>query len=244
MVIIALVVSGTIANIVIYHVAATPDDRLATLMRRFDLGHEPSIPQWYSSAALLAAAGVLAVIAATCTGRERRYRWHWRGLATLFVLLSMDEAIQVHEMVSTVLHEGLGTTGALHFAWVIPGVLFVALVPLVLMRFLADLDARTRWRFVGSGAVFVAGALGLELVEGILFEGPGLRSLGFTAALAVEEGLEMLGVAFFLYASLDYLALRGSGPALTVEMRESLRTPQPVDNLAGGALWTPQEEKP
>ncbi len=119
--------------------------------------------------------------------------------------------------------------------------LFVVLVPLVLMRFLADLDARTRWRFVGSGAVFVAGALGLKLVEGILIEGPGLGSLGFTAALAVEEGLEMLGVALFLYASLDYLALRGSGAALSIRMHEPPKAPRPIPNVAGATLWNPQE---
>lgn len=243
-VIIVLVVSGTIANLVIYHVAATPDDRLATLMRRFDLGHEPSIPQWYSSAALLAAAGVLAVIASTCLGDDRRYTLHWKALAILFVLLSIDEAVQVHEMVDTVLREQLGTTGWLHFAWVIPGALFVVAVPLTLLRFLASLDSRTRWLFVGSGAMFVTGAIGLELVEGVLIEGAGPQSIAFTMALAVEEGLEMLGVALFLYASLDYLERRGSSAGLTIHAPEPPPSLTDRHTVPATALWEPQEEKP
>ena len=54
-----LVATGSTANYVTYHVAPSPNHKLAKLMNRFDLGFEPSIPNWYSSCALLGASGLL-----------------------------------------------------------------------------------------------------------------------------------------------------------------------------------------
>jgi hypothetical protein len=48
-----LVIAGTIANWVIYHWAQTPEAPVARLFRRLDLGHEPSLPNFYSSLALI-----------------------------------------------------------------------------------------------------------------------------------------------------------------------------------------------
>ena len=49
----AIVVLGAIANIMIYNIAPSTDHPIAKFMKRFDLGHEPSLPNWYSSVALL-----------------------------------------------------------------------------------------------------------------------------------------------------------------------------------------------
>ncbi|MBT4868071.1 MAG: hypothetical protein HON53_23455, partial [Planctomycetaceae bacterium] len=106
-----LVVVGTAARVVIYQLAPTPDHPLARLMKRFDLGHEPSLPGWYSSMALFAAACLLAAIGMAMTHKRDRSAFHWWSLSALFVLLAIDEAVMFHEMANNVtrnlFHTGL-----------------------------------------------------------------------------------------------------------------------------------------
>lgn len=207
-----LVITGTIANVIIYHVAASPEDKLAKLMHRFDLGHEPSIPAWYSSLALVVCSGLLAVIAVVKMRRKQPYVAHWFGLTAMFLLMGLDEAIMIHEMTDDILHRRLNTSGFLYFAWVIPGMVVVLAVGVTFWNFLRHLDARTRWFFVLSGTVFVSGAIGMELIAGMIFTvGAGVESLAHTASQAVEEALEMLGVVLFMYALLEFIG-RDIGP--------------------------------
>jgi hypothetical protein len=107
----SLAVIGTLANLVIYQVAFEPDVPLGRLARRFDLGHEPSIPNWYSSFALLACAILLALLAVVERSVSRRHAIAWGGLAAIFVLLSIDEAVMFHEMFINSLRSAWGTHG-------------------------------------------------------------------------------------------------------------------------------------
>ena len=72
--------------------------------------------------------------------------------------------------------------------------------------FLFALEARTRNLIVASGAIFVSGAIGVEMLEGIIIPTLGVGSLDYTAAEMLEEGLEMSGVVLVLYALTDYFA--------------------------------------
>lgn len=200
-----LVVVGTVANLIIYHVAPSPDHKLANLMQRLDLGFEPSLPAWLSSLGLLSCAVLLGAIAlAHRRVCDRQYRW-WALLAFLFLYLALDEAVMIHELSDGFLHNTLNTTGPLFFAWVIPGMLFAVFVFAVFARFLWQIEKRTRWLFITAGAIFVTGAIGMELIAGMVVEAHGVESLGHTFEQAVEEFLEMCGTIVFLYALLDYL---------------------------------------
>jgi hypothetical protein len=74
------------------------------------------------------------------------------------------------------------------------------------LRFLLDLDPRYRRLFLLSAALFLGGAMGMELIADVTIggtsQGPNWPATGFTA---VEEGLEMTGVAFFIVSLLRYL---------------------------------------
>ena len=203
--VILLTAVGAAANFVIYNVASHPEDDLARVMRRFDLGHEPSIPALYSSLALMASAVLLGLIAVARQRQHARYVKHWFGLAFLFVAFSIDECVMFHEMVDTGLSRLLDSHGFLHFAWVIPGSLLAAAVGVTYIGFLAHLDKVTRWLFIGSGALFVFGAIGMEMVAGVIAETHGLDSIQHTISQTIEEGCEMLAVVLFVYALLRYL---------------------------------------
>lgn len=222
-----LVVFGAIANVVIYHVAPHEQHGLARLMARFDLGQEPSIPSWYSSLLLLASSLLLLLIGHS-RSRSDPNKPYWCGLAFVFLILAIDEAVMFHELVDTAMHNWLGLGGVFYFAWVIPGALFVSCFGLLFLRFLSRLAPRTRWLFIASGAIFVAGAIGMELVAGLIFERAGspeaaVRSLAHTASQTVEEFFEMLGVTLFIYALLDFISREIGSIRITIGDRASPR---------------------
>lgn len=154
------------------------------------LGGELNIGTWFSSALHLVNAGLLALLAANSV-RAERVRWILLGLAVLVV--SMDEVSANHEQVGYVLHTALGTGGFLTYAWIIPAAVLVAVVaavcgPMVLRRPGGRLVAV-------AAAVFVAGAIGVEAIEGWWFDATGNADDVVHVALSgVEEGLEMLGL--------------------------------------------------
>lgn len=208
LIIFTLIVSGTAANIISNQVAPSKDHKLARLMNRFDLAFEPSIPNWYSSCSLLVCGGLLAVIARAKARRGDGWFWHWALLAVLFVGLSIDEGVRLHEMLHTVIASRIDTHGLLYFPWVIPALLFVAFVGLSYVPFLWQLDRRTALLFVIAGATYVMGAVGMDMIGGVIVEQHGMESVEHSFAQAVEELLEMLGVLIFLYALLDYIRCR------------------------------------
>ena len=62
--------------------------------------------------------------------------------------------------------------------------------------------------FVVSAVVFVAGAIGFELVDGRQYEAHGADDIVYAILYTCEESLEMLGTAIFIYALLLYIARR------------------------------------
>jgi hypothetical protein len=186
-------------------------DRLWGFVRLFDLDQEGNVPTWYQAMALLVCAGLLTAI----TRHRRRlgapYAVHWTVLAVIFLGLSIDEAASIHEMAVHPLRAAWHTRGIFYFAWVIPGGAFVLLVGLAYLPFLAALPGPTRRLFIAAGALYVGGAVGMELVEGYVVEGyvvegyHGTENLAFIVASTVEEGLEMVGIVIFIRALMGYL---------------------------------------
>ncbi len=209
--IVVLIGVGGLAHFVTHHVAPHQNHPIAKVMHRFDLGHEPSLPNWYSSLALLAVAGMAGLLARAERGADPRQARSWVQFSALFVALAVDEAILIHELANVPVRGLLGTSGALYFAWIIPGAGFALAVALFFRRFLFALEARTRNLIVASGAIFVSGAIGVEMLEGIIVPTLGVGSLDYTAAEMIEEGLEMCGVVLVLYALTDHLKRRVSG---------------------------------
>ena len=203
LIIASLIVSGTAANIVSNQVAPSKDHKLAKLMNRFDLAFEPSVPNWYSSCSLLVC-GVLLGVIARAKRREAGF-WHWAILAALFVGLSVDEGVRFHEMLHYAIASRVETHGLLYFPWVIPALIFVALVGLSYLPFLMRLERRTALLFIVAGATYVMGAVGMDMIGGVIVEQHGMESIQHSFAQSMEELLEMLGVLIFLYALLGYI---------------------------------------
>src|SRR5215204_4703976 len=199
-------------------------------LRIFDVGEERSIPTWFESIQFLLCSILLAVVAVAKKQRNDRYILHWSVLSIILLLLSLDEVASIHEAIGQLsehlLHNTTGFTpsGAITFFWVVPGAVFVFIVLLAYLRFLADLPQSTRRLFLLAGAVFVLGALGFEMLSAQVSSSPeGIANFfGMERALSqhsanalpkimiglqtcVEEMFEMLGLTAFIYALLAYI---------------------------------------
>jgi hypothetical protein len=173
----------------------------------FNVDDEPTVPTWYSSAALLFAALLLFVIAGA---RRRQGAWdarHWYGLAAGFAFLSLDEIAALHEMVNTFVD----------IEWTIPGAVVALIVAIVYAPFVWRLPARFRSRFVVAGAVYLGGALVVEYLTGPQYFPYDIDSLPYAFMSALEEGLEMAGVVLFIGALLRYMEEQGSARGALIE---------------------------
>jgi hypothetical protein len=208
------------------------EEELLHPLRIFNVGEERSIPTWFESIQFLLCSILLAVVTVAKKQRSDRYSLHWSVLSIILLLLSLDEVASIHEAIGQelerLLHNTTGFTpsGAISFFWVVPGAAFVFIVLLAYLRFLAHLPQTTRRLFLLAGALFVLGALGIEMLTAqvvsssggianwVVFSSGGIVNRESASAIpeilkglqtSIEEMLEMLGLTAFLYALLEYI---------------------------------------
>ncbi len=173
----------------------------------FSLSAEGNIPTWFASSLLLACAVTGGGIAAEhVVGAP--WRRHWRGIAAALGWVSLDEVAGLHE------HLGghLDTGGILYFDWVIWAALIVSVLAVIYLPFLCALASPARGRLVVAAAVYVTGALVLELPLGWWTERSGVDSLGYALIDWAEETLELVGASLALVALVAHRrALRSDG---------------------------------
>jgi hypothetical protein len=214
---IGLVVVGlTLAHIVgqffIFYLGHTSVFGLVPL---FDLNGEHNVPTLYAAGALFFCAVLLAIIAAAIRRNGGAYWPHWAALALIFLYLSLDEALLLHErFVQRRIVSGFGLDESdfvFYIAWIIPfGILLIIFV-LAYVKFLLHLPRQTALLFIIAGAIFVAGAIGLEAAAGIhhflygYTEAKKQTNVAYAVLLTAEEFLEMTGIVIFIYALLSYI---------------------------------------
>ena len=199
---IAVLAVLSVAEQYVIHIVGRDD--LEDFLITFDLDAESNLPTWFASMSLLACAILLGRIAARARATGARFAGHWRALAVIFAALSLDEVARIHEHLGRL--QGLWDThGLFYFAWVIPGAAAVLALTAVFARFLFQLPAATRGRFIAAGVVFVAGALVVEAIGGWRAETMGMNNMTHSLIATVEEVLELAGVAMFLVALLRHL---------------------------------------
>lgn len=204
---IVLSVGGLFAN---YLLEGSPQSPLKSVVtefhRAFDANREKSFPNLYSAYALLFCSFLLGMVALARRTAGARYVVHWALLSVIFLYLSVDEALVIHEKLIAPLRSAFDTGGFLRHAWVIPGIVAVLVLGLAYLRFVLDLPTRIRNLFVIAGIMYVGGALGMEMVGGYYLSVFG-ETLGEKLVTNTEESFEMLGVVVFIYALLLYLGL-------------------------------------
>jgi amino acid transporter len=185
--------------------------------QEFSLDHEANVPSWFSSALLLTAAALLALVALDALASKARWGRHWAGLSVVFVVLSLDETAEIHERIGSWLRAHLHLHGPLHYAGVIPALALALFVGITYVRFLRALPRATLLGILVAAAIYITGAAGVEAASGWWAEGHGSGSTALLLVSTVEENLEMVGTLFFILVVLAYFARLGRSVALRAE---------------------------
>jgi hypothetical protein len=177
-----------------------------SLLNLFDLNREANIPTLFSVLLLAIATLLLSLIASNARILAQSFARHWMALAIIFGCLTVDEFVQIHELVSSLLATALQIDGVRsYYVWVLPFLGLVLIFVFAFVRFLSHLPPSFRVKFCLAGALYVGGALGVEALSAVHATAFGIQNLPHTIIYTVEEFLEMSGVILFITALLGYI---------------------------------------
>lgn len=185
------------------------------LLPLFSLSYEGNVPTFYSAVILSSAGCLLALSAIAARKSGAGFVPHWWILALGFFYIAIDEVFSIHELAGGL----MSLSGVLYFSWVVPASIVVLVIGLSYLKFLRHLPRRTAIRFLVAGALYVGGAVGMELPLGYWTEKHGTHNLGYALIDAVEESMEMIAVNLFILWLIDHLT------ELRVVLRFSSETP-------------------
>ena len=223
-----------IACLALGHVCATillPNSPLfqhAEMRALLDLDSESGLGTWYSALAILACAAVAYILSRAEEAKSSRR--FWGGAALLAAFLALDEAVGIHEHFTVIGKMLTSGDGIFRVSWWAPYLLALTPVLIAMAPGLLRLDTATRNRLVVAGVIYVAAAVGLEIIESSQYDAflhqhglligtdadwarvaPIIRAdpvfmHDYSLLVLAEETLEMLGVALALRA----LAMRAA----------------------------------
>jgi hypothetical protein len=185
------------------HLAGSPFLKLTAIV---DLGDERSLSSWYSSMQFFCIFILGAIFV------YHKYRNDYKSfllipLPIIFLLMSIDESIQIHEWLgakSDIFFSGGSRIGTAFHAtgiWMfIIGIPFLALFLLYLYSIktiLSDKLFNLKMIIIGM-CVLLSGALGLELLSNFIE-----NKNYMVMAVLCEEGLEMIGATIILWSVYD-----------------------------------------
>lgn len=172
-----------------------------------DVFVEGNLPTWWSVGLLVIAAVVHAGVGVLARGRGG---WAWFVSAGMLGLLSLDDHTQLHERLDRIGRQ-LVSFERFPFYWLIPGALAGLFVAGALLLLAKRLTGAARWCVIGGCGLLLAGALGGELLQGLLIA-QGESGPLYVLTYHAEELGENLGVLLMLVAAA--LSLRITrGPA-------------------------------
>jgi hypothetical protein len=184
----------------------TQPDHIQGIITLFNSAAEWNLPTYYSSVLLLISALLLFIVTLNERTTKSRYVPYWAFLTVGFIYLSMDEMLVLHESISSFIRavSDYSGQGVLKSPWVILGMITVAVIALVFIKFIIHLDGKTRTMFLVAGFLYVGGAIGFEIIENLYADAYG-QDIMYSMLQNLEEGMEMAGIIVFIAALLGYI---------------------------------------
>jgi hypothetical protein len=205
---IVLLALGHIAAFIEDYVRHAYSRTAKNIIKWFDFNLESNVPTWFSVIILTVAALLFFIIYIHKKNNNIKGAHYWLTLGFIFIFISVDESVQVHEEVAKILRPSVSNdvSGLLYWAWVIPYGIFAIAAAIYFMRFVLNLPKQTRLLFFMAGGMYIFGALILELAEGHFYLKYGLDHIYNRILYFIEELCEMSGVTVLIYALLSYMA--------------------------------------
>ncbi len=191
-------------------------DYMLGIMPLFDLYEESNIPTWFSSILLFSASLLLVVITMIKKELNSKEKTYWGGLAAIFVLLSLDEIAQLHELSGKILGMFGRGTGIFYNMWVIVAGVVLVVFAALYFKFWWSLPQPTKKLFLIAALIYIGGAVGFEMLESLV-HGSAMAKYINPLFVAIEESMEMGGIILFIYTLLRYIKSNGNTLQLSVK---------------------------
>ncbi len=183
----------------LYAKFALGNESLGGLTNLFNIDSEANLPTWFQSTLLIITAILLYMVGRIKKRRGNAIGGKWVAFSVVFWLLAMDEGSMIHELLNEPVRKMLGIeSGFLYYAWVIPGVLGLAILAVYFWKFISTMPIKIRSRVYLAGFIYIAGSLVGEVVSANLVSSFGRQSLEYICVSWAEESCEMAGLIFFI----------------------------------------------
>ncbi|GAB1470767.1 hypothetical protein MASR2M66_16450 [Chloroflexota bacterium] len=176
-----------------------------TMTSSFYLDNESNVPTYINALLLFIPSLLLAAIGTWKNAVKDKFRFQWNLLALIFFLLSVDEIASFHERLIKPMRAVAGADGFFYFAWIIPGMIAVALFGFAFLTYFLHLDRKFKLLFFFSLAVYIGGVIGGEMVSGYYAANLGQKNYTYAIVASLEESVEMFGCSLIIYSLLEYI---------------------------------------
>lgn len=194
-----------IASCISLTAKATGYDYVGGLVPLFDMDQEKNLPTFFSTFLAVIASALLLAISAIKKKTVRPWKL-WAGLSVIFLLIAIDDFTAMHEHLSRPVHDLFNAQGLLYFAWIIPYGLFVMVLAGIYGRFVFQMPTHIRNGLLLAATIFMAGAIGFELLGGKLVEYSQTSKTTFYGVIVtIKESLELAGMIVFIHTLLNYI---------------------------------------
>ncbi|KAA1421527.1 hypothetical protein F0U44_04360 [Nocardioides humilatus] len=227
----AALLVGHVIGLVLWVQRDVPRD--SGVWRQFDLNGEANLAAWFESFIILTCAALVLLLASHARESGAALAHRWTALSAVLLLMSMDEASQLHDMFTGPLRRGLEIDfGVFYFAWLIPAVAFLAFFAWYFAPLALTLPAAIRNRLLAAFGIYFGGAIVVEMVSGFAVE-YGRKSTPYLTVLTFEETCEIAGMllvvgAFFAFVRLvqprTVIDLGGAGGTVALSSAEAAAT--------------------
>ncbi len=175
----------------------------------FHFNVERNIPTYFSSILLFLSSQTFFFINLLVPAQTSSYiKYYWLQMSLIFLLLSMDEIIQLHERMTylTVNYTSIEVDGFLWSGWIVPMFVLLVILGLYSIKFLMYVPKYLSKGYIISGSMYVIGAIGMQMIGGKIFSiTNNEQELYYYIAITFEESLEMTGIITLLYFNLKYI---------------------------------------
>lgn len=185
-----------------------------------DFDKEFNAPSLYSFGSMLLCGFLLRYIYIDKKNHRKQEAIHWKVLSYIFIYLSFDELMSLHERLGEIFHYFLGNPGGLNNSriWIIPYAVLLLLFFLFFIRFFLNLPTSTKISFFIAGFIYVMGAVGVELFSGQFILRHPSSLLLYNIISIFEELLEMIGIVLFARSLVNYIAENSSSTRVNLAL--------------------------
>ncbi len=202
-----ILVIASLSTAMAYELTGNSIKTFERLVKIFSVDLELNVPTFFSMLMMLFAGVLLSLISVIKRKQKTTYVFHWAILSGGFLFMAFDEIVAAHERIVEPMRAILGgeNLGIFYYAWVVPGIALILFLACVFMRFWWNLPPKTRLNFAIAAALFLSGAIGVEMIGGQYAETNGKENLTYIIITTFEETLEMVSLIVFIRGLFDYI---------------------------------------